>query len=157
MQQGCVNEKLFIFVITKMNIDLDNILKEHGLRRTAFRKELLQLFYDSRSSLSTEEIKKKAGATNDKVTIYRALDSFEKSGLIHRVPDKSNLTRYALCNSKDCSSNNHTHNHAHFICNDCNETFCLDDIEVPVINKTKGFKISDSNLTLQGSCPDCNS
>ena len=134
--------------------DLQAILQEHSLRKTAFRMELLELFYDSRSSLTAEEIKNKVGATNDKVTIYRALESFEKSGLIHRVPDKSNLTRYALCHS-DCNSNEHVHNHAHFICNSCNETFCIDEIAIPLIKDTKGFRIKSSKLTLEGDCPDC--
>ena len=68
--------------------DLDLMLHKNGLRKTAFRMELLNLLVDSNSSLTVEEIKKKVGATNEKVTIYRALESFEKNGLIHKVPDK---------------------------------------------------------------------
>ena len=134
--------------------DLESVLHQHGLRKTTFRKELLSLFFDARSSLTAEEIKSKVGGTNDKVTIYRALDAFNKNGLIHRVPDKRNLTRYALCRT-ECSANEHIHNHAHFICNNCNETFCIDEIEVPVIKDSKGFNIKSSKLTLEGDCPDC--
>lgn len=134
--------------------DLNTVLKQHGLRKTSFRKELLSYFYDSNSSLTIDEVKKKANGIADKVTIYRALDAFEKSGLIHRVPDKGNLTRYAICHTA-CDSSNHVHNHAHFICNDCDETFCVDDIEVPVVKNDHGFLIKQSNLTLEGSCPDC--
>ncbi len=135
-------------------LELDSILHNHDLRKTAFRMELLSLFLDSRSSLKVDEIKSKVGVSNDKVTIYRALDAFEKNGLIHRVPDKSNLTRYALCHT-ECNSDEHVHNHAHFICNNCDETFCVDEIEVPVIKDSKGFKIERSKLTLEGDCPDC--
>ena len=134
--------------------DLDLVLRNHGLRKTAFRKELLNLFYDARSSLTVEEIKSKVETTTDKVTIYRALDAFEKNGLIHRVPDKSNLIRYALCH-KECSAEEHIHNHAHFICNNCNETYCIDDIKIPVIHQSKGFKIKSTKLTLEGDCPNC--
>jgi len=133
---------------------LENVLKEHGLRKTTFRKELLSLFYTGNFSLTVEDIKTEVGATNDKVTIYRALDTFEKNGLIHKVPDKNNLIRYALCQSK-CSVERHNHNHAHFICNVCSKTFCIDDIDVPTIPDTKGFLVESSKLTLQGSCPDC--
>lgn len=135
-------------------IDLEEILKEHGLRKTAFRKELLAIFYDSRSSITTDEIKKIVGTTNDRVTVYRALDAFEKTGLIHKVPDKNNLTRYALCHT-ECSAHEHVHNHAHFVCNDCDQTFCIDEIEIPEIKDSKGFVIKSSKLTLEGSCPDC--
>lgn len=134
--------------------DLDSVLRKHGLRKTAFRKELLTLFNDAYASLTAEEIKRKVGSTNDKVTIYRALEAFRESGLIHRVPDKNNLTRYALCHSK-CALNEHVHNHAHFMCNSCNETFCIEGIEIPEINDSKGFKIKKSRLTLEGDCPDC--
>lgn len=133
---------------------VESLLKDHGLRKTSFRIELLTLFVDSKSSLSVDEIRKNVGETNDKVTIYRALDAFEKSGLIHKVPDKGNMTRYALCQSA-CSDEGHIHNHAHFICNSCEETFCLEDVVMPSIKKHKGFKVSKANLVLEGECPSC--
>lgn len=135
--------------------DIEKTLKLHGLRKTIFRKELLSLFYNSSSSLTADEIKNTITST-DKVTVYRALEAFEKSGLIHKVPDKSNLTRYAICHS-DCSASKHVHNHAHFICNECNETFCIDDMEVPVVKNHKGFVIKKTKLTLEGTCPKCDS
>lgn len=133
---------------------IESLLKEHGLRKTSFRIELLTLFAASKSSLSVDDIRTQVGQTNDKVTVYRALDAFEKSGLIHKVPDKGNMTRYALCQSA-CSHEGHTHNHAHFICNSCAVTFCLEDIEMPSIKKHKGFKVSKANLVLEGECPSC--
>ncbi len=134
--------------------DLASILQQHNLRKTKFRIELLQLFSETTSSLTAEEIKKRVGKTNDKVTIYRALDAFEKSGLIHKVPDKSNLTRYAMCHT-NCSAHAHIDNHAHFICTECNETFCMDEIEVPKMKQHGDFQIKTSNLTLEGNCPKC--
>jgi len=136
--------------------DLELILKNHGLRKTVFRKELLTLFSDSTSSLTVEEIKSKVKTTNDKVTIYRALDAFEKNGLIHQVPDKSNLIRYALCHEEKCSSSGHQHNHAHFICDNCNKTYCIENVEIPIITNAEGFTIKHAKLTLEGICLDCN-
>jgi len=134
--------------------DIELVLRHHGLRKTTFRKELLGMFYNINSSLTVEEIKNKVGSSKDKVTVYRALDAFEKKGLIHKVPDKKNLTRFALCDIK-CSSENHIHNHAHFICDSCSSTFCIEEIEVPVIKNSKGFQIKTSKLTLEGNCPSC--
>tara|TARA_Y100000588_G_C13789530_1_gene726056 strand:+ start:95 stop:514 length:420 start_codon:yes stop_codon:yes gene_type:complete len=136
-----------------MNIS-EKILAKYSLRKTNFRIELLNLFQKSQSSLTAEDIKTKAKSTNDKVTIYRALEIFEKNGLIHRVPDKNNLSRYALCQEK-CSPIKHHHNHAHFICNNCSKTFCLDNMETPIIKKFKNFTITKSKLVLEGECPDC--
>jgi Fur family transcriptional regulator, ferric uptake regulator len=134
--------------------EMDEILSSHGLRKTAFRVELLSLFSQTKSSLSIEDIKSKVGSTNDKVTVYRALDAFEKSGLIHKVPDKLNVTRYALCHT-NCSDEGHVHNHAHFICTSCEETFCIDELDVPKIQSPAGYHISKSSLTLEGECPNC--
>lgn len=136
--------------------DLELVLKNHGLRKTAFRKELLSLFTEANSSLTVEEIKNRVTSTSDKVTIYRALDSFEKNGLIHQVPDKSNLIRYALCHEDEsCSTSGHQHNHAHFICETCNSTYCVDNIKIPSIKHTNGFTIQSAKLILEGICSDC--
>ncbi len=129
-------------------------LSNYGLRNTAFRKKLLKLFQDSEETLTVEYIKDKIGRKNDKVTIYRALSKFEKSGLIHQVPDKNNLSRYALCNS-ECNPSNHIHQHAHFICNHCDNTLCIEEIDFPKIKKIKGFKFKNIELIIQGSCPKC--
>lgn len=135
-------------------IDLESVFHDRGLKKTPLRNELLGLFYDLRSSLTVEKIKSKLGTSKDKVTIYRALEAFEQSGLIHRVPDKNNLIRYALCSSK-CNSHKHSHNHAHLICNSCDETYCIDEIEPPKTKSINGFNIENSKLTLEGICPYC--
>jgi Fur family ferric uptake transcriptional regulator len=133
----------------------EEILEKYNLKKTNFRLTLIKLFQNSNSSLTAEEIQEKIKSTSDKVTIYRALSAFEKKCLIHRVPDKSNLIRYALC-QKECFQINHKHNHAHFICNICAKTFCLENIKLPKINITSGFKINKTLLTLEGSCENCN-
>ena len=132
----------------------EELLKHYGLRNTIFRKKLLKLFQDSDLSLTVEYIKGKIGKKNDKVTIYRALNTFQKSGLIHQVPDRNNLTRYALCNV-ECKPSNHIHHHAHFICDYCDNTLCIEEIDFPKIKKIKGFKFKKIELIIQGSCPKC--
>jgi len=132
----------------------EELLSNYGLRKTTFRKKLLNLFQDSEKTLTVEYIKKKIGGKNDKVTIYRALSTFEKSGLIHQVPDKNNLSRYALCNS-DCKPSNHIHHHAHFICDYCDDTMCMEDFKLPKIKKIKGFKFKKLELIIKGNCPKC--
>ena len=128
-------------------------LNDYGLRTTDFRKNLINLFKNS-NSLTVDYIKKKIGKRTDKATIYRALNAFEESGIIHQVPDQDNLSRYALCDIK-CSPSKHVHQHAHFICNDCSETFCIEQIQFPNTKKMNNFKIQKIEITLQGTCPQC--
>ena len=91
----------------------------------------------------------------NKATVYRSLDSFENKGLIHRVPDSNNCKRYSLCKDNECSATSHNHNHGHFICYSCNQTFCLEDIESPEIPSIKGFNIKELKLTFEGYCISC--
>ena len=138
----------------KENIDFGQILSKYGLSKTSFRKKLIKLFYKSKSSLSIDEIINNISYKVDKVSVYRALNAFEENGLIHKVPDKDNLMRYALCQS-ECNSTKHSHNHAHLLCNKCNTTYCLNDFKIPIETKYKGFKINHSKIILEGSCIDC--
>ena len=133
---------------------MDNLFIKYGLKKTSFRKELLSFFQSSSSSLTVKKIIKKFASSVDKVSIYRALNSFEKSGLIHKVPDKNNLLRYSLCSS-ECGPGKHSHDHAHLLCSICDETFCLDDFLLPNIKSHNGYVINNYKIILEGSCLSC--
>ena len=133
---------------------MDNLFIKYGLKKTSFRKQLLIFFQSSSSSLTVKKIIKKFASSVDKVSIYRALNSFEKSGLIHKVPDKNNLLRYSLCSS-ECGPGKHSHDHAHLLCSICDETFCLDDFLLPNIKTHNGYVINNYKIILEGSCLSC--
>ena len=133
---------------------MDDLFIKYGLKKTSFRNELLIFFQSSSSSLTVKKIIKKFASSVDKVSIYRALNSFEKSGLIHKVPDKNNLLRYSLCSS-ECGPGKHSHDHAHLLCSICDETFCLDDFLLPNIKSHNGYVINNYKIILEGSCLSC--
>ena len=136
-------------------IDIGAILSKHSLSKTPFRMELLALFYSSNKSLSVDEIIYNSSNEINKVTVYRALESFEETGLIHNVPCKKNLKRFSLC-KEECTPYQHTHNHGHFICNECDQTYCLENVKMPKLVPLKNFTIQQYQLTLEGICNDCN-
>ena len=133
---------------------MNDLFIKYGLKKTSFRNELLIFFQSSSSSLTVKKIIKKFASSVDKVSIYRALNSFEKSGLIHKVPDKNNLLRYSLCSS-ECGPGKHSHDHAHLLCSICDETFCLDDFFLPNIKSHNGYVINNYKIILEGSCLSC--
>ncbi|MEM6397586.1 MAG: transcriptional repressor [Bacteroidota bacterium] len=133
------------------NQNIQDILKAHGIRKTLFRTELLDIFIKSRYGLSFSDIKSKVTQTQDKVTIYRGLDVFLEKGLIHKVPSNDRVAKYALHSLEEV----HNRAHVHFICTECDNTFCLNEIEIPEIKDMPGYKIQKSKLTLEGNCPDC--
>ena len=131
------------------------ILSKYGISNTQFRIDLLSLFFNCKSSLTTVEILKKFNRNINKVTIYRALKSFESKGLIHLVPDKNNLRKYSLCNLDTYTPNTHNHQHAHFICYSCDQTFCLEDSKIENFISKSIHEVKNYNLVLEGFCSNC--
>ena len=136
-------------------LDAKSILSKNGISRTQFRTELLNLFHSSNTSFSVDDILNYFDNSINKVTAYRSLECFESRGLIHQVPDKNNLKRYALCRENECNANSHNHDHGHFICYSCNQTFCLDEMKSPDLTSMKGFYVQELKLTVEGYCQDC--
>ena len=141
-------------IIEKENIDFGKVLSKHKLNNTFFRRQLIELFYDTKHSLSVDDILNFLNYSINTVSVYRALDSFEKNGLIHKVPDKKNVIKYALCRN-GCNTEKHMHNHPHLLCSNCKETFCLHDYKIPKLNNYKGFEIKNFNIIMEGYCIDC--
>ncbi len=108
----------------------------------------------SAGALSHADIEKNTGAAFDRVTIYRTLQSFVEHGLIHLIPTTDNSIKYALCKD-DCQSGHHHDNHVHFVCDECKQTTCLDDIVIPIIKLPKGFTPYQSEMMISGVCKDC--
>ena len=134
---------------------ITEILKKYGLSITETRISILSLFHQTTGALAHQDIEKKASNKYDRVTIYRTLQTFVDKGIIHTIPTTDNSIKYALCKD-NCSQGHHHDNHIHFICDNCNITFCLDHVIVPNINLPKGFKASQTDLVVSGTCNNCN-
>ena len=133
--------------------EIDNLLQQHRLRKTEMRREVLALFVNSTEALSSQFIETALGDV-DRVTLYRTLRSFEEKGLIHKAVDGTDIAKYALCHDH-CTEEHHNHNHAHFHCDQCNKTLCLDSVHLPKLKIPRGYKVSGSQLILNGLCDQC--
>jgi Fur family transcriptional regulator, ferric uptake regulator len=131
------------------------LLKQNNLSITDSRKKILHLFLAQEGALAHADIEKKAGEKFDRVTIYRTLQTFTDKGIIHTIPTSDNSIRYALCKDA-CSEGHHHDHHIHFVCNECDNTFCLDDVVTPEVNLPKGYKTSQVEVVVQGLCKNCN-
>lgn len=133
--------------------EINDLLKQYNLRVTAVRKSVLSLFIDNvKKGLSHSFIEKSLN-NSDRVTLYRTLKTFEEQGLIHQVNDGTGSAKYALCSSA-CNHLNHYDNHAHFYCNNCNETFCLENTKVNFAAPT-GFQLAETQIIMKGLCNNC--
>ena len=132
------------------------LLEQNALRKTNMRVDVLTLFMkQADTALSNQELET-ALDDSDRVTLYRTLKTFEKKGIIHQAIDGSGVTKYAMCHS-DCTEHNHVDDHAHFHCNDCGKTLCLEEIDTPKVQLPTGYKADVSYMVIQGTCSHCNS
>lgn len=134
--------------------NISEILKQNKLSVTESRQKILQLFMQSKGALAHADIENKASANFDRVTVYRTLQSFVEKGIIHVIPTADNSVKYALCKD-DCSEGHHHDHHVHLICNICNNTFCLDDVVIPIVNFPDGYRINNIEVVANGICKNC--
>lgn len=134
--------------------DNATILKRNGLSVTDSRKKILELFLDAQGALAHADIENNAAVSFDRVTVYRTLQTFVEKGIIHQIPTTDNSILYALC-KHNCQQGEHHDNHVHFICNNCDNTFCLDDVMVPTVKLPAGFTPSQAAMVVTGVCGDC--
>jgi Fur family ferric uptake transcriptional regulator len=139
-----------------MNLEIKEILKRNKLSVTGGREKILSFFLNHEGALSHGDIEKKAGEKFDRVTVYRTLQTFLEKGIIHAIPTADNSIRYALCKD-DCSEGHHHDHHVHFLCNQCHNTYCLDDVVTPEIKLPKEYQPQQIDVIVEGVCKNCNS
>jgi Fur family ferric uptake transcriptional regulator len=148
MQQCCKSNHY----LCKRNYVAIKISKSMKTSRTTNAKtEIQDLIVSSSVALSHSEIQKSLQGLCDRVTIYRVLERLMEEGVIHKIVNVDGVVKYAGCHS--CSVK-HSHNHIHFSCQKCKSVTCLDDVE-PSFKLPKNYKVSETNFTLSGLCPQC--
>lgn len=134
--------------------DTKDILKKNRLSVTASREKILNLFLDQTGALAHGDIEKRAGEKFDRVTIYRTLQAFVEKGIIHTIPTADNSILYALCKN-DCEEGHHHDHHVHFVCKQCQNTYCLDNVVTPDIKLPAGYSAKQIEVVVEGICKQC--
>ena len=129
-------------------------LKAHGLRKTWGRQQVLIYFRERKTAVSHGEISKAFAQDIDRASLYRILHDFEQKGLIHKVPDDEVSVKYAYCGSH-CSTKSHSDQHLHFKCDNCHETFCLEEQKLPTLQLPPGFLMQSTEVLVHGTCRAC--
>jgi Fur family ferric uptake transcriptional regulator len=129
-----------------------SLLQVHGIKPTANRILVAKALASSIQPQSLAELERRI-ISIDKSNIFRALVLFREQHLVHAIEGSSDGTKYELCYSHD-----HEHDddqHPHFYCEKCQQTFCLNDAELPEIQLPQGFEAHSANLMIKGLCPHC--
>ena len=133
---------------------IQQLLKKNQLSITESRSKILELFLQQNGALAHADIEKKSGAGFDRVTVYRTLQTFVEKGIIHTIPTADNSILYALCKD-ECTGGHHHDHHVHFVCKECGNTICLEDITVPEVKLPAGYQATQVEVVVNGVCKDC--
>lgn len=131
---------------------IEEMLIEHGVRPTANRIVIARSLSLAGRPLSMSELEVILD-TIDKSNIFRALTTFKEAHLVHTIEDGSDNVKYELCHSHEDHHDDDLH--AHFYCEHCHRTFCLEEIPVPEVTLPQGYSIHSANFVLKGVCPEC--
>lgn len=160
LQQCCKNKEIIVVLMyekrkfAKMRQAVE-VLRQHGVRVTEIRKEIVETLLLRDSALSCKEIKDLIPGEFDRVTLYRTLNTFLEQGIIHQITGGEGTVRYALCSSGECASHHHEDRHIHFRCTACGLTFCLECHDLPKIEMPPGFKPASIEISATGLCKYC--
>lgn len=131
---------------------IEEILQGHGIKPTSNRIVVLRELTSAERPMSLTELEYKI-LSIDKSGIFRALSVFKEHHLVHVLEDGGDGVRYEFCRSHSDDSDDDLH--AHFYCERCRQTFCLEDIAVPQVELPGGYEAVSVNYMIKGICPEC--
>ena len=133
--------------------ELKALLRDRGLRVTNSRVGVLKALSAAAHPVShTELVELQAEQTCDASTTFRTLKTLVEQGLAAVVSKVDGIDRYAFTGNDD-----EKHEHAHFVCDACDEVLCLPESVVPSVQPTDRWaaSVKAAQVQLRGECPDC--
>ena len=129
-------------------------IQKKGLKRTAQRDLILEVFLRTEDHLSSEDlyqIVKQKDPTVGQTTVYRTLKLLAEAGLAREVRFGDNRTHYE-------HKYKHQH-HDHMICLDCGKIIEFFSAELEAIQDAMAakhkFEITEHLLRIVGLCAEC--
>lgn len=135
------------------NNDIEDILTRKEVKPTSNRILVMRELIKASHPVSLADLEISLGFSMDKASIFRVLELFSEKDIIHVIEDGSRSLKYELCHS----GTHHTisDQHVHFYCERCKETYCFENVSVPLVNIPEGFSPHAINYMIKGICPKC--
>jgi Fur family transcriptional regulator, ferric uptake regulator len=136
------------------NLDeVRKILRDAGLRCTAARLWVLEMLLQSHTPLSHAQVADTLSPRGfDRATIYRNLIELSDAGLVSRIELGDHVWRFELKRPNSTG----VLDHPHFVCLDCGEVTCLEEMSVNLKPTSKaGLPINVTEVLLKGHCGNC--
>ena len=130
---------------------LGRYMQRHGLRSTAQRRLVTDVFFQSEGHLSIEDLLEAVRAQDPKVgyaTVYRTLKLLKQSGLAHERHFGDGVSRYEVLHEDE--------HHDHLICTECGDIVEFEDDRIEKLQELlvaeKGFVLQRHRHELYGVC-----
>jgi Fur family transcriptional regulator, ferric uptake regulator len=148
------NTKSMTSNVEALHTRLNKYMARRGLRSTAQRRLVTDVFFRSRGHLSIEELLAQVRAQDSKVgyaTVYRTLKMLAESGLANERHFGDGVSRYEIAH--------HGSHHDHLICVKCGRIEEFEDERIEKLQegvaKRHGFALTSHKHELYGVCGDC--
>lgn len=135
------------------NNDVEDILTRKEVKPTSNRILVMRELIKASHPVSLADLEISLGFSMDKASIFRVLELFSEKDIIHVIEDGSRSLKYELCHSG--THNTIADQHVHFYCERCKETYCFENVSVPLVNIPDGFSPHAINYMIKGICQKC--
>ena len=133
---------------------LNAYMDDKGLRSTAQRRLVTEVFFRSTGHLSIEDLLAKVRDEDPKVgyaTVYRTLKLLKECGIAFERHFGDGVSRYEIALEHD--------HHDHLICVECSTIVEFEDEEIEALQEARatkhGFVLLRHKHELYGLCPAC--
>ena len=137
------------------NLTPQKFLRDKGMKVTALRRQVLELFFDHQEPMSHSDIFKRltaSGLTPDRVSLYRVLSAFSDAQIVHEIRGTDGIAHFCLHKP---SLDKCPGNHPHFLCRECGRMICLHEQRLPRVDIPEGTIIEGKQFLIFGLCPQC--
>ncbi len=134
-----------------MQSEIDDKLREHGVRSTVPRRAVLNAAQRRGARFNAEEIYtelRPAGV--GRATVFRTLDLLVDMGLLQRLHTDRHCSTYTVCGPD---------HHHHLVCVRCADVVEISaaaaERAVRAIARDAGYELDSHLLEIRGICPQC--
>lgn len=130
--------------------DAVKILEAAGVKPTSNRLLLMREILNCPHTFTLSDMETRLDSM-DRSTIFRTLNTFLEHRLIHEVDNGGSAMMYCRC----VCDKGHDHQHIHFTCTRCGQTFCIRNIDSSSLPRPNGFLVEEISCVMKGLCPNC--
>lgn len=133
--------------------DIEKALERKGVKPTPNRILVMRELIKATHPVSLADMERLLEFSMDKASIFRTLELFAAKDVVHVIEDGSRSLKYELCQSH--SHHSIADQHVHFFCERCKTTYCFEEVKVPEVDMSEGFRPRAINYVIKGICPKC--